>query len=229
MTKKLTVMKEKDGGRGLVPNKSYGMRDKVYNEYLNTINPRGNEDLQHALAECPDVRFQEFLSRVNTPRFRRVSLAAIAKACGIDMLEFNQWWQKASAQRALAIAQMGTVQITKDMLEDAKSKDGECKRCDGLGFIAAPEGLPDTVPGYKQIERGEDPKWIRTCPECEGKTKVRKPGDAVARDRILDMAGVMPKGKGGPSITLNFGGANPSAVVSHLDKVMDITDYEETP
>ena len=66
----------------------------------------GNVLMQKALAASPDVRFQKFLDRVMTPKYRRASLATIAKGCGIDLLEFNQWWGKASAQRAIAEAQL---------------------------------------------------------------------------------------------------------------------------
>ena len=91
-----TLMTEKDGIRGLVPARNRGYPDRVFAEYSDTLNPRGNVLMQKALAASPDVRFQEFLDRVMTPKYLRTSLATIAKGCGIDLLEFNQWWGKAS-------------------------------------------------------------------------------------------------------------------------------------
>jgi hypothetical protein len=58
-----TLMTEKDGVRGLVPARNRGYRDRVFAEYLDTLNPRAKVVMQKALAESPDVRFQEFLDR----------------------------------------------------------------------------------------------------------------------------------------------------------------------
>ena len=79
-----TLMTEKDGIRGLVPARNRGYRDRVFAEYLDTLNPRANVLMQKALAASPDVRFQKFLDRVMTPKYRRASLATISKGCSID-------------------------------------------------------------------------------------------------------------------------------------------------
>ena len=77
-------MTERDGIRGLVQARNRGYRDRVFAEYSDTLNPRGNVLMQKALAASPDVRFQEFLDRVMTPKYRRASLATLAKGYGID-------------------------------------------------------------------------------------------------------------------------------------------------
>ena len=92
-------MTERDGIRGLVQARNRDSRDWVFAEYWDTLNPCGSVLMQKALAASPDVRFQEFLDRVMTPKYLRASLATIAKGCDIDLLEFNQWWGRASAQR----------------------------------------------------------------------------------------------------------------------------------
>src|SRR5512140_732309 len=132
--KSLTIVEK---GRGEVPSKEVGVRDRVYGAYLQTLDPRKNEDVQLALAACPDSRFQEFLERIQSARYRRVSLQTIAKACNIGLAEFQNWWNRESTQRAIAISQQASVNITQDMAEDAKSKDGPCERCDGLKWVAA--------------------------------------------------------------------------------------------
>jgi hypothetical protein len=113
-----TLMTEKDGIRGLVPARNRGYRDRVFAEYFDTLNPRANVVMQKALAASPDVRFQEFLDRVMTPKYLRTSLATIAKGCGIDLLEFNQWWGKALAQRAIAETQLASPDVVEDLIED---------------------------------------------------------------------------------------------------------------
>ena len=39
--------------------------------------------------------------------------------------------------------------VVEDLIEDAKSKDDVCDRCDGIGSVAAPPGLAGNIPGYR--------------------------------------------------------------------------------
>lgn len=223
--KNKALVLEKDKARGLVPGRADGYKDKVYGSYLEKLDPRHSEDVQTALAASPDPRFREFLERITSARYKKVSLQTIAKACGIDLMEFNNWWNKASTQKAIAIAQTSSLQITADMSQDAMSVETVCDRCDGLAFVAAPSGLPETTPGYRSMTDSSGQEvWIRTCPVCvDG--KVRKPGDTHSRDRILEISGLIQRGKAAVQITQNFGGAAHSSAIRDLDESMplDIT------
>lgn len=234
MNKKIQkMMKERDGLRGMVPARAFGRDDLVYKEYLKSLNPRENYDVQLALADSEDVRFVEFFQRMMTPRYKKTSLPAIAKACNITLQEFNRWWQKASAQRAIAVAQTSTVDLTRDMVNDARSIDAVCERCDGLGFVAAPANLPLDTLGYERLQ-GVDPdglpdvRWIRSCPMCKKEGTVRRPGDAHARDRVLEMSGLINKNKGAlVSITQNFDGAGHGSAVEDLGGMTIDVEAEE--
>ena len=224
-----TLMTEKDGIRGLVPARNRGYRDRVFAEYLDTLNPRANVVMQKALAASPDVRFQEFLERVMAPKYRRASLATIAKGCGIDLLEFNQWWSKASAQRAIAEAQLASPGVVEDLIEDAKSKNDVCDRCDGIGSVAAPPGLAGDIPGYRLARKASEEHgaiYPRTCPECGGEAKVRRSGDAHARDRLMEIAGLSPGAKGAAVVIQNFSGASHASAVPILEEAMSILDVK---
>lgn len=210
---------EKDKQRGLVPSRAFGSKDKVYGAYLTHINPRENGHVQKALACSADPRFREFLSRIQTNRYKRVSLQTIAKACSIDLKEFNDWWNRESTQTAIAIAQNSSVDITSDMVADARTTETACERCDGMTWIGAPAGLPLETPGYRPMQSGEEIAWIRDCPNCEG-GKTRKIGDSHSRDRVLELSGLIKKG-GGVSVNVNnFGGASHASAVADLDGVM---------
>lgn len=214
-------MLEKDGLRGLVPTRTFGRKDTVYNSYLNTLNPRENQDVQMALAQNEDPRFQAFLDRLNRRSYKKIALSTIAKQCEIPLMEFTKWWNQASSQVAIAKAQNGSIRITEDMVEDAKTQKVVCERCDGMKWISAPPGLPPDTPGYKSFEDNGDLKWIRTCPSCD-EGKVKKPGDSHARDRILEMSGLIQKGKGGVTLVQNFGGASHSSAINMLDDAMTL-------
>lgn len=217
-------MLEKVGDRGLVPDRASGAHDRAYNGYLNTIDPRNNRAVQIALAGAADPRFREFFERLEVARYERFSLATIAKGCGIDLAEFNNFISKASSQIAVAHAQLSSVKITEHMAEDALTKDAPCGRCDALGWVAAAAGLPDPTPdGYRCIDPNpKSPIWIRTCPLCRGGLYVPKIGDNHSRDRILEVAGVIKKDRGGASINLNFGTGAHASAVNDLDDAMTI-------
>jgi hypothetical protein len=212
------LIEERDGVRGLVPSRHFGIRDKVYGTYLTKLDPRANPVVQHALAESEDPRFKEFLERIQEKRYRRMALQTIAKGCNITLAEFGSWFNKASTQAAIAKAQMGSLRIVEDMVEDAKTIQAVCDRCDGMTWVSAPSGLPKETPGYRSmVGDGGVVLWIRDCPVCN-KGKVRKPGDSHARDRTLEMAGLLKKGPG-VVINQNFGASHASAV-SDLDDCM---------
>lgn len=216
---------EKDRMRGLVPARQQGIKDTVYGAYMDRLNPRDNQVVQQALAESKDPRFAEFLERIMMPRYKRISLQTIAKACNIGLAEFSNWWQKQSTHQAIAIVQNAAPQIAADMAQDARSIDAVCERCDGMTWISAPHGLPSETPGYRPITVDGEPRWIRDCPVCTG-GRVRKPGDAHARDRVLEMGGLLKKGPG-VMITQNFGGMSHASAVSELDEAMSFdVDFE---
>jgi hypothetical protein len=222
-------MTEKDGIRGLVPARNRGYRDRVFAEYLDTLNPRANVVMQKALAASPDVRFQEFLERVMNPKYLRASLATIAKGCGIDLLEFNQWWSKASAQHAIAEAQLASPGVVEDLIEDAKSKDDVCDRCDGIGTLAAPPGVEGDIPGYRLAQEASKEHgaiYTRTCPKCTGEGTVRRSGDAHARDRLMEIAGLSPGAKGAAVVIQNFSRASHASAVPILEDAMNILDVK---
>lgn len=220
------LIAEKDQLRGMVPSRAFGIKDKVYGEYLTKLNPREDPKVQHALSITPDPRFQEFLDRIKLPQYKRVSLQSIAKACDISLLEFTQWWSKVSTQVAIHKAQTESIKITEDMIEDARSREVACERCDGMTWVSAPPGLPKTTPGYRKITNDDEELWIRDCPVCSN-GKIRKPGDAHARDRILEMSGLVQKGKAAVQIVQNFGGAAHSSAVTQLDAItIDVIDQD---
>jgi hypothetical protein len=215
-------MQEADQIRDMVPSRAYGSKDTVYSAYLDTLNPRENEDVQLALAASGDIRFQTFLDRIQNPRYKKVNMASIAKACDIDLREFNQWWNKGATQAAIARAQLGSVKVTADMVEDAKSITTVCERCDGMTWVGAPAGLPLETPGYRRMSAdGKEEVWIRDCPACT-QGKVRRPGDSHARDKVLEIAGLTRKG-GGVNVSIsNYGGASHASAVQSLEDVMTI-------
>jgi hypothetical protein len=224
MARKPTAIKIYEPERGEVPARSEGYNDRAYLSFLTELNPRGDEDIQRALASTEDPRYKEFLERLMMPKYAKVSLATIAKGCNITLRDFNNWSSKAANQIALAKAQFGSVKITADMVEDAKTKTILCARCDGLKFVPAPPGLPDDVLGYKMVEEAtatQPAKYIRDCPNCCAEGTVKKPGDQHARDKVLDMAGLIKKG---PAIAIiqNLGGASHSSAVDDLT-TLDIT------
>lgn len=224
MSRRIHTIREK--GRGEVPSRLQGPKDKIYAAYLDSLNPRGNEGLQQALAACPDGRYQLFLEKVMTPRYLRVSLSTMAKSCGISLMEFQKWYSNELAQQSIAEAQAASPRIVRGLIDDSVPRLDNCDRCDGLGWVDAPSDVdPEKIPhGYRRLTtatRTREAAYIRTCPRCDGNGKVRQSGDAHAQDRILGMAGVTESAKG-PSVVVNFGGASHSAAVTLLNEAMSI-------
>lgn len=214
-------IRERDGIRGMVPDRQHAAKDKVYGEYLGALDPENNAEVRMALALSEDNRFQEFLSRLGQKiGGRAISLQAIAKACNIDMLEFAKFIQKRGVMAAVARAQLGVDAVVRDMVSDAGSVADACPRCDGLGWVGAPSGLPLDVKGYKPVELDGEPKWIRDCPKCAGAGSIRSVGDGHARDKVLEIAGLTGNKKGGGvTVNVGMGASHASAVGGSLSSL----------
>ncbi len=236
------LMIEKGGStRGLVPTSAFARFDITYNEYLATLDPRGDSKeaaaMRLALAGSSDVRFRTFLERVNDPMRPTKTLACVAKECDIGLTEFQDWRQKAQTQRILARAQQGMLEVTEDLVENAKNRDVTCDRCDGFGSVVCDSKAPKSTPGLRRIKgmKSADDTWMRDCPSCKGKGVLRASGSEHAIDKLIDMTGLSSKGKGGggPSVTVNFGGASMESAVDRLSKIQfDVSgpiDIEPAP
>jgi hypothetical protein len=228
------LMLEKGGStRGLVPSSAFARFDITYNEYLATLDPRGDTKdsaaIRLALAGSSDIRFRNFLEMASNPQVKGWTLAAIAKHCEIGLTEFQDWRQKAQTQRILAKAQEGMLKVTDDLVENALNRDVTCDRCDGFGSVVCDSKAPKSTPGLRRIKgmKSADDTWMRDCPTCKGKGVLRASGSEHAIDKLIDMTGLSSRGKGGsgPSVTLNFGGASMESAVDRLSKItFDVND-----
>lgn len=227
--KSVKLVKEKE--RGLVPAASHGRFDDAYNGYLHELDPLGESErsksLQHALATAKDGRFREFLERLGRPRYRGQSLATIAKTCDITLPQFADFWNKSQTTRALAYAQEQLLDVTKDIVADAKNSTQHCERCDGFGFVVLPADFPmDSRIVTFDLDDG---KRARTCPLCSGNGVAPKSGNKEARQQILEMTGMGGK-KGGPMVQVNnnnFAGQSMDNAQSKLGVVSFTFDDDE--
>lgn len=231
---------EKDKLRGLVPTSDNGRADLAYAAWFEGIDADNDPEFHIALAQSTDPRFKRFLEMIGKPNRQGLKIQTMAKQCGIDLGEFQQWYGRACVQMAIGVAQKNARFVVADMAGDARSKSELCERCDGLGWVGAPDGLPlDTlgyrIMGMRTVPDGEgvkeEPVWVRTCPKCEGRMRNTEPGDEHSRDRILELAGLSQKGKAAVQITQNFGGASHISAVSgalaNLTIDVDVTADEE--
>lgn len=223
-SKRVTKMIEGGGAgsRGIVPSANTGYRDTVYNNYLDALNPREDKDVQLAMAASTDVRFQHFLELIHGLH-KHKSLAAVAKMCDISMAEFMDWVGKAHHAQALLVAQRAMPKLNEHLVEDALNKDAPCDRCDGLGFITI--GAEEVAGMIKQqVNRKGIRKvgkaWVRQCPLCNGTGATKIKGDSHARDKLLDMTGlVAKKSSGGPAVVVNLGGHGLGAATDRLNQI----------
>ena len=130
---------------------------------------------------------------------------------------------------AIAEAQLASPGVVEDLIEDAKSKDDVCDRCDDIGSVAAPPGLEGDIPGYvlaREASEEHGAIYTRTWPKCAGEGTVRGSGDAHARDRLMEIAGLSPGAKGAGVVIQNFSGASHASAVPVLEDAMNILEVK---
>lgn len=199
--------------RGSVPN---GAQDQVLEEYLVRLKIRDEKSdfgwvIRTALAASDDLRYTTFLERALS--CKHMTLAAVAKQCVISLAEFQAFMKAAKTNQAVSIAIDNLPSLTKDLVADAQSTEETCPVCDGVGQIQR-EGKPDKV-----------------CPNCAGKGVVRTIGDKHARDRLIEMTGVVQKTPP-VQVNLDMRGLGMQAAANRLSKAvpfdLDAIDVEAT-
>ncbi len=195
--------------RGLVPNWDSDQIDQPYENFFDPLKLRENPELQQALAASADKRFRGFLDELQKPKNRNKRLSWIAKVMGISLAEWGQFLNSSYHTRAISIAAARLPGITNDMADDAMTQKDACGRCDGWGFVTVPsEDVPILEDG-QPIPGGIRPmgaRFVRDCPKCDGAGKVKRVGDAHARDKILQLNGFDKKGAGVTVAINNYGG-----------------------
>jgi len=175
--------------------------DELLDAFLTALDPRGESEHSHAvqfaLACSPDPRFPEFLERLYQPRYRRWSLGAIARSCDISLGEFVSFWRNAQVERAIAIVHRASPAVAHSIVSNALGREVPCDRCDGLGWVdivgIAARVPSELIPGYMGHVPSHPPR--RTCPKCGGSGKMREPGNPHAIDTLLEVAGLIGKGR----------------------------------
>src|SRR6185436_18223102 len=77
----------------------------------------------------------------------------------------------------------GGPKVAEDIVEDGRSTQVCCLRCDGFGIIERRADLND---------RGEAVEALnKTCPTCDGSGSVRKPGDPESRKLQFKATGIV--------------------------------------
>jgi hypothetical protein len=187
--------------RGEVPARA---QDQVYEEFLVHLKVRNaGSDLgwvvRTALAASDDIRFTTFLDRVHSSP--GTHLVTIAKNCQISLAEFQAFFRAVKTNEAVLIATNNLPSLTKDLVADAATAEDTCPACGGTGQI--------------QREGKED----RICPNCSGKGVIRSIGDKHARDKLLEMTGVV-KRDAPVQVNLDMRGLGMGAASTRLQKVV---------
>ena len=198
------LMRERDGLRGLVPSSDEGKRDVVYGAYLEKLGVETNPAIQQALATAEDRRFRTFLERISTPN-RIVKIQTAAKQCGIDLVEFQNFIQKAAPNigdcRGPVTRHRNHARHGRRCTDEGRLlrqvrgawMDRRAGLSAGRHARLPRDGDEDGEAAgsgkSEEDDRGAGAGLRRTCPKCKGATTVRTPGDEHARDKVLEVAG----------------------------------------
>ena len=157
------------------------------------------DEFRQALACAKDANIEPFLYDLMLPKYRRWTATQLAKKHEIKMERLIDIVRDYMHSKAMLALMSGIPKIAADMVQDARSTEVECPKCDGFGIIMK-EGIPN-----------------RDCPRCKGSGAVRKVGDSDSRKLILETLGWTGK-KGAPLIQQTFINANVESVIDDLER-----------
>lgn len=204
-------------GRPVFTTPQQRLVDEIQDEYLESHTSR--DILKTALAHDASAKAQKFLSELLNPRNSKLKLSRIARKVGVDSQDIERIVRSHSLSTALTTYVTAAPAIAGDVVEDSRSFDDICPRCDGLGQ-------------FKPTEKSK----LKTCPRCKGKGEIRVPGNSDARRLVYDR--IDPRAKsGGLNLNINMQGGTGSplstgSVIDEMEQfapsnqaVIDIKDF----
>jgi len=161
-------------------------------------------ELKDALAQSDSAKAKEFLAAICNPKYRSYSIARLAGKYGISPHAVAELWRKSKLSKGVMKMVAGIEIVAQDIVEDAKTQFIECGKCGGTG----------------EIEKDEEPQ---VCPDCKGKGKWRKAGDAESRKLMFEAIGY--RQRGAPLVQQTFiSGNHIESMVNEMeDNAIDTT------
>lgn len=182
---------------------------------LETSLPR-NEMIQ-VLQPSADPRVQQLLEMLlsSNPEVMKLSLPNIAAQCRLSYAELVREIAKGRVTEGVLRMSKHIPKVLEDTALDARSKNDICDACSGTGQV---------IENRPQYKKSDDVTWT-DCAKCNGKGKIRRPGNTEARKLVFEAAGLT--NKRGPAVNVNVrnGGGNMPSVeseMSSLDRILDI-------
>ena len=182
--------------------------DKLSNAFIESLG--SNSEFQTALALSDSPRAQDLLHDILTPKYRTWTVTALARKHGFSPATMFDLWRGYNTAKGMLTIASGIPEVSKGVVEDAKSIDICCPRCDGWGEIERTSKTEDSegkpVTSVEKIP----------CPQCKSAGSVRKPGDSDSRKLMFEAVGFIKKQNG---ININIGKVGVESVLDELDSI----------
>jgi len=169
----------------------------IHNEFISSI--AGTKDLRLALAKSDNKRAQELLVSLLDPRKKNIATAHLVHRSGLSSLDLLDILRDHYIGSGLQEYLKGFKEIAQDTVEDAKSTNRECHKCDGEGVIE---------------KEGE----YKECALCKGTGLIRQAGDPDARKLIAQSLKLIQSGSG-PSVSVSIQNNNHRSFECVIDEV----------
>ncbi len=128
------------------------------------------DEMVGALYSSTDERAVRLLQMMGDPAFAHFSLGKLCQRVGLTSIDLLNAFRNYQLLRGIVEMSRVVPEIMADVAEDARSRMGICKGCEGERTVNT-----------------------RRCPQCEGDGQVRVPGDYRARKSMFEALGLIGK------------------------------------
>ena len=147
--------------------KSPPRKDPVMKRLADTLS---QDEMAGALYCSADERAIRLLQMTTDPAYSRFTLAKLCERVGLTSIDLLDAFRNFQLLRGIVEMSRVVPEIMADVAEDARSRMGICKGCQGEGTVNT-----------------------RRCPQCEGEGVTRVPGDHRSRKLLFQTLGLIEK------------------------------------
>lgn len=216
--------------RSLMPVTRARMNAAVDRTFTAIMSSESLDDFEAALRAHPENlnpernrRWDKLADMLKDASLAHLQFSTLCGRCGIgwrELINYFMDYQRGAAMFSIAAK---TPKLTGELVEDAGRSETKCKACRGKKHVW--EEKIDDATGYPVVDEksGLAVRVKVTCPECDGRGTVVRDGDVEARTTVLEIAGLIQKGKGAVVQVNNYNGVEHEETMRQVGEVISIS------
>jgi hypothetical protein len=172
----------------------------------------------------PDPRWPALLALLTNPSNAGTPYAQLCSKAGIRVAEIISVYMEFQRSQAVMEVADRIPEVARQLVDDAVKRVSYCTVCRGKGYTFEEcfdeHGYPVIVKvaGKKRVQRQKV-----KCLDCDGSGKADSPANPEARERVLEISGLISTGPRNAAATVNLNFGSVEDTTTEIGKIVNVS------